>query len=87
MSGMNWTKAASRDLIRARGADRVEPEDHAPKSRKRRPLGISNEQAKELAALQRRLGVPYTGNGMTAARARSTITSCQRALRAAGETP
>ena len=38
-----------------------------------KPRGISNEQAKELARLQRAAGEAYSGSGMTEARARAEI--------------
>lgn len=39
----------------------------------RRPRGMTNEQAKELARLQRAAGEPYSGNGMTEREARAEI--------------
>jgi hypothetical protein len=39
----------------------------------RKPRGITNEQAKELARLQRTAGESYTGNGMTEREARAEI--------------
>ena len=45
-----------------------------------RTRGISNNQAAELARLQRALGEPYTGRGMTASEAASAIASAQARL-------
>ncbi len=42
-------------------------------SRKKRKRGITNSQAKFLAALQRKAGEKYTGNGMSCAQASSEI--------------
>lgn len=48
---------------------------------KRKPLGITNKQARFLAALQRQLSEPYSGNGMTKADAHRAITEAKRRLR------
>jgi hypothetical protein len=51
--------------------------------------GITNGQARMLASLQRQLGLPYTGNGLSSADAAKTIDACLTALgrepRAPGE--
>jgi len=45
-----------------------------------RQLGISNTQAKELARLERQLGLPYSGRGMTARLAAKRINNLRRQL-------
>lgn len=62
----------------------VGPTSNKPKKR-RKPAGITNKQARYLAALQKRLGVPYTGNGMTKAEAHRAINEAKRRLK--GATP
>lgn len=47
---------------------------------KPRRRGITNKQASYLASLQRELGVPYTGNGMTLAEASAAIDDAKRRL-------
>jgi Family of unknown function (DUF6011) len=44
-----------------------------PSRGKSKPKGITNEQAKELARLQRAAGEPYSGSGMTEREARAQI--------------
>jgi hypothetical protein len=51
------------------------------------PRGISNDQAAELARLQRQLGVPYSGNGMTAREAARAIDAARKALPRAPRKP
>jgi hypothetical protein len=63
--------------VRDRGGEPLERIVPPPRSVPK-PRGISNDQARELAGLQRRLGERYTGSGMTAADA-------DRAIRAARE--
>lgn len=77
MARLDWEKARKRDTVRDRGAVRVEPE---PRRKKQR--GISNEQAKELARLQRALKQRYSGNGMTYEQAESAIDAARSRLRA-----
>ena len=55
-------------------------ESQAPESQAPKPRGISNLQAAELAELQRTLGEPYTGRGMTAAEAARAIASARARL-------
>jgi hypothetical protein len=43
-----------------------------------KPRGITNQQTKELARLQRAAGEPYTGNGMTLREARAEIQQLTR---------
>ena len=43
-----------------------------------KPKGITNEQAKELARLQRAAGEPYSGSGMTEREARAEIQRLKR---------
>jgi hypothetical protein len=45
---------------------------------KSKPKGITNEQAKELARLQRAAGEPYSGSGMTERAARAEIERLKR---------
>lgn len=47
---------------------------------RRRTTGITNAQAKYLAALQRRLHEPYTGRGMTRDQAAIAIKAAKTAL-------
>ena len=67
------------------GSTRSDPLGAAQKPRptpgaSSRACGIANEQAAELARLQRALGVPYTGRGMTAAEAARAIASARAML-------
>lgn len=52
-----------------------------PKSRPKRTRGITNKQASYLAALERQLGVPYSGNGMNTREASSAIDKAKRLLK------
>jgi hypothetical protein len=73
---------ASLDWEKARLQDRTGPAPRRlPSSKKAR--GISNTQAKELAHLQRSLGIPYSGQGMTQREASRTIVRLRSALRKA----
>jgi hypothetical protein len=67
---MRWDKAASAQHVRERGADEYRDERPPPT---RRARGISNDQARELARLQRALGERYSGSGMTADEAERVI--------------
>ena len=70
---MRWDKASREQRVRERGAGASRDERPPPT---RRAPGIANDQAREIARLQRALGDRYSGNGMTAAEA-------ERAIRAA----
>src|SRR5215217_8441151 len=72
VSKMRWDKAAREQRVHERGGEPLERLIPPP----RKAPGIRNEQASELAALQKRLGERYSGSGMTAAEA-------DRAIRAA----
>jgi hypothetical protein len=84
MARLNWEQAKAQQRVGS-----------AP--RLARVRGISNAQAKELARLQRRLSVPYSGNGMTSVEASQAIKAAradlarisdgQRAWRAAHAQP
>jgi hypothetical protein len=56
-----------------------------PKKRKRaakaKSRGITNKQASYLAVLQRRLGEPYSGDGMNVREASSAIDAVKRRLK------
>jgi hypothetical protein len=67
MSRMDWRAARMRDTIRDRGAEPARDDRDASER------GISNAQAKALAALQREAGEVYTGSGMTAREAAAAI--------------
>lgn len=54
---------------------------------KRGKRGITNAQAKYLADLQRRLGTPYSGGGMTLTEASSAIADARRRLGMNDESP
>lgn len=58
MASMNWSKAASRDMVRDRGSESV---GGKPKRYylSRKSKGITNAQAKYLAALCREAGEPW----------------------------
>jgi hypothetical protein len=45
----------------------------SPKKKPKKPKGITNSQAKYLAALQRKAGERYSGNGLTAKEASAEI--------------
>lgn len=51
------------------------------KKGKGKKRGITNAQAKYLAALQRGLGEPFTGGGMTMGQASAAIDDCKRRVR------
>jgi hypothetical protein len=71
MTKLDWTRGpARRNVVSLAGGNPSRP----------RPPGISNDQARELGALQRELGVPYTGHGMTARQARNAIEAYRRQL-------
>jgi hypothetical protein len=75
--GMNWDKVNRQEMVRSRGSIR------GAESRalaKHMPKGITNPQAKLLADLQRQLGEPYSGSGMTCAEASGLIDDCFRRL-------
>src|SRR5687768_12069711 len=76
---MDWEKARRRE----RPGKRME----AIPSRAQKPRGITNAQARTLARLQRALGEPYTGNGMTHEQAESAIAAAAARLPDAGRTP
>ena len=76
---MNWEKARRDELVRAHGN---EPVKRRTTSKPRKPRGISNEQAKELAQHQRQLGEQYTGHGMTHDDAASAIAAARARLTA-----
>lgn len=69
MAKLDWEKARRRE----RGG---RPMRESPAGKK--PRGISNEQAREMAALARDVGEPYHGRGMTAADAASEIKTLRR---------
>ena len=48
---------------------------------KRNKRGITNRQASYLASLQKQLGEPYTGNGMSVREASDAIDDCRRRLK------
>jgi len=77
---LRWDKAARHQRVHERGGEPLERLDRVP-SRKAR--GITNDQARELARLQRRLGERYTGSGMTAAEADGAIRSARHRVDAA----
>ena len=56
-------------------------ERHAKAKRKAAKKGITNAQAKDLASLQKRAGVPYSGAGMTCHEARLAIAQLADRLR------
>jgi hypothetical protein len=70
---MNWDKVRRDELVQARGASPVERTRTKPV----KPRGITNGQAKELARLQRQLGEPYTGHGLTGKQAASAIAAAR----------
>jgi hypothetical protein len=74
---------AKLDWERARSRERAGPPERKP----RMPRGISNDQAAELARLQRQLGVPYSGNGMTAREAARAIDAARAQVRALPRAP
>jgi hypothetical protein len=74
---------AKLDWERARSRERVGPPQRKPQM----PRGISNDQAAELARLQRQLGVPYSGNGMTAREAARAIDAARAQVRALPRAP
>ena len=51
----------------------------------RAPRGIAKAQARKLARLQRKLGLPFTGRGMTAREAWIAIEHARRALAVPGD--
>lgn len=55
-----------------------------PPQRNSSQPGITNRQAKRLAALQRQLGERYVGNGLSRDRAADEIERCERELRELG---
>jgi hypothetical protein len=71
MTRLDWSRARTRSKLQR--LDRPPP--------KPRQRGISNDQARELAQLQRAAGVPYSGNGMTAAAAAAAIRDLKRGTR------
>jgi hypothetical protein len=79
MARMNWEGAARRAKT---GPPRWKPrpEDLEPKKKRKKARGITNKQAQYLASLQRRLGEPYKGNGLTMQQASMLIADCQRRL-------
>jgi hypothetical protein len=77
--GMNWGRVQRENLIQARGGtDRMEriPRESKPGKAK----GITNPQAKYLASLQKELGEPYSGAGMSRADASVLIDACLERL-------
>jgi hypothetical protein len=74
---------AKLDWERARSRERAGPPERKP----RMPRGISNDQAAELARLQRQLGTPYSGNGMTAREAARAIDAARAQVRALPRAP
>jgi hypothetical protein len=66
MTRLDWRRARERDLVRDRGAIPI-----ADERTKRK--GITNDQAKTLAGLQRKLGMPYSGSGMSQEEAERAI--------------
>jgi hypothetical protein len=77
---------AKLDWERARSRERVGPPQRRPQL-PGRPRGISNDQAAELARLQRQLGTPYSGNGMTAREAARAIDAARAQVRALPRAP
>jgi hypothetical protein len=73
---LNWDRAAKRGLVQARGADPI----GRPPAPKRKPKGITNAQARELARLRRKQGLPYDGRGMTAGEAYRAIANARRSM-------
>lgn len=63
MTRLDWDRARRRPVAGPR----------APRQR-----GISNDQARELAQLQKALGLPYTGSGMSAMAAAALIADLRR---------
>jgi hypothetical protein len=69
---INWEKAALRD--------KTGPPRKARSTQSKKERGITNGQARELAKLQRRLKLRYTGNGMTAKNAADLIAQLESRL-------
>jgi hypothetical protein len=65
------------DQSRASTPDRADYQQSMTRA-KSKPKGITNEQAKELARLQRAAGEAYTGRGMTEREARAEIEKLRR---------
>ena len=57
-----------------------EIKDRPDKKKARKPKGITNEQAKYLASLQRRAGEKYSGSGLTSRQASDEIKRVLRKL-------
>jgi hypothetical protein len=55
------------------GTSIAQAERRGRRRNRARPKGITNAQAKDLARLQRQLGEPYSGAGMTARQAADAI--------------
>jgi hypothetical protein len=69
--------APARSTVRVLGDSERRPSSGPRKSK---PKGITNEQAKELARLQKSAGERYTGSGMTEHRALAEIRRLRREL-------
>jgi hypothetical protein len=77
MARLRWDKAAREQRAQERGTDPYRDERPPPA---RRARGISNDQARELSRLQKTLGEPYSGRGMTAAEATRAINAARARL-------